>query len=257
MMRRVLALVFAPLLSVALLGAPAAANHSWNDYHWSSGSTQLTVVVGDNVSGPWDPLLTTVEQQWATEPIKTDAVTGSTVPATCAPVEGTVQACNSEYGDNGWLGLARIWLDADGHIVQGTAQVNDTYFNTDTYDDDTARLHVLCHEVGHTLGLGHRKRPQDQSCMNDNWGLFDDRYDQPDAHDYEQLNSIYGHDDSANGGDGGDDGGSGGPPCSKNPDHPNCDPNKFGAGHGSHGNETVHVSRGPNGQTIVTFILWA
>ena len=47
-------------------------------------------------------------------------------------VSGTTQVCNSSYGNNGWLGLASINLTGGTHITQGSAKMNDTYFNTAT-----------------------------------------------------------------------------------------------------------------------------
>ena len=36
---------------------------------------------------------------------------------------------DSTYGNNGWLGLATINITGGVHITQGTANMNDTYFN--------------------------------------------------------------------------------------------------------------------------------
>src|SRR3990172_4209485 len=112
--------------------------------------------------------------------------------ALCGPINGKVRACNSTYGSNGWLGLATIWLTSGTkHIYQGTAKVNDTYFNTSTYNSPVAKRHVLCQEIGHTFGLGHIKNQA--SCMNDLFGLFSTAYQSPNKHDYDQLASIYAH----------------------------------------------------------------
>jgi predicted Zn-dependent protease len=52
------------------------------------------------------------------------------------------------------------------HIVQGTTKVNDTYFNTATYNTRAWRQLVMCQEVGHTFGLDH----QDETFNNPNLG---------------------------------------------------------------------------------------
>jgi hypothetical protein len=70
----------------------------------------------------------------------------------CSPVVGKIRVCNAAYGRNGWLGLAQIWLSS-GHIVQGVTKMNDTYFALSKYNTPTWRNHVMCQEVGHTLGL--------------------------------------------------------------------------------------------------------
>lgn len=219
---------------IAVGGEPAAASHSWNGYHWPSGPGPVTVSLGDNVGGTWDGLLVVVDGQWDTTYVDVAAGAGAS-DAACSPVAGRVEVCNGEYGENGWLGLATVWFDSGGHIAQGTVQVNDSYFLTPTYDNDTARLHVMCQEVGHTLGLGHQKKPQARSCMNDSWGLFNTDYDQPNQHDYDQLNSLYAHDDTAPGG---------GTPCRN--------PKKCQQGAGQ--DENVKVERLPNGHTKVTWI---
>lgn len=233
--------VICALLFVAPVVAgssPAGASHSWGGYHWWSGAGAVTVSLGDNVSGVWDGLLTTVDVQWDTTYVNVATVAGGS-DAACAPTAGKVEVCNGEYGQNGWLGLATIWLDGGGHIQQGRVQVNDSYFLTPSYDSDTARLHVLCQEVGHTIGLDHQKKPQAKSCMNDAWGLFSTDYDQPNQHDYDQLNSIYSHDDAAPGG------GGGGGLCANNPNHWKCSGGQ---------SEHVSVTHLPDGGHVVTWV---
>ena len=39
-----------------------------------------------------------------------------------------VRICNLAYGNTGWLGLASISLDSNGHIVKGYTKLDDTYF---------------------------------------------------------------------------------------------------------------------------------
>ena len=104
-----------------------------------------------------------------------------------------VRACNAAYGNNGWLGLAQIWISG-GHIVQGISKMNDSYLGSPAYSE-TNRQHVICQEIGHDWGLGH----QDESgadlntCM-DYSNALDNPH--PNSHDYAQLETIYGHLDS-------------------------------------------------------------
>jgi hypothetical protein len=110
-----------------------------------------------------------------------------------------VEICNSKYGNNGWLGIASIWASGN-HIVQGTVKVNDTYFNTSTYNTSAWRNLVMCQEVGHTFGLDH----QDENFNNANLGTCMDytsapsTNQHPNQHDYDQLVTIYSHLDSTN-----------------------------------------------------------
>ena len=115
---------------------------------------------------------------------------------------GTVQVCNGTYGRNGWLGLASINISGD-HITQGSAKMNDTYFATATYNNPNEKQHVICQEIGHTFGLGHTSEDgsSQDTCMDyfsntgANAGSVVSTH--PNAHDYDQLATIYGHLDSA------------------------------------------------------------
>ena len=94
--------------------------------------------------------------------VNTMVVTGQSM--SCAAVAGTTQVCNGKYGANGWLGAAQIWIDSSNHTLQGTAKMNDTYFNTTFYNTGPERQHVMCQEVGHTFGLDHQST--DGSSLN-------------------------------------------------------------------------------------------
>jgi hypothetical protein len=73
---------------------------------------------------------------------------------------------NSRYGQNGWLGLAQIWVSGN-HITQATTKVNETYFNMPQYDTPAWRRLVMCQEVAHDFGLDH----QDETFDNPNLGF--------------------------------------------------------------------------------------
>jgi hypothetical protein len=110
--------------------------------------------------------------------------------------------CSASYGNNGWLGLAQIWITGGTHIVQGVVKNNDYYFGSSTYQfNNTAEMqHVICQEIGHTFGLGH----QDESgislntCMDyyHNTSASDTKSTNPNQHDYDELVTIYSHLDS-------------------------------------------------------------
>jgi hypothetical protein len=74
-------------------------------------------------------------------------------------------------------------------------KLNDTYFNTATYNSPAWRNLVMCQEVGHTFGLDH----QDEDFNNANLGTCMDYTSDPEpnqhpnAHDYEELDIIYSH----------------------------------------------------------------
>jgi hypothetical protein len=195
---RRLAAIAALVLLVALPGF-ASANHSWGNYHWARVANPFTLKVGDNVSSQWDSVLDTTISDWTQSTVLnlTKVAGQGAFKRKCNPTVGRVEVCNNTYGNNGWLGVAQIWASGS-HITQGTVRLNDTYFNTATYNTTAWRNLVSCQEVGHTLGLDH----QDENFNNANLGTCMDytsnpgTNQHPNAHDYAQLVSIYSHLDS-------------------------------------------------------------
>ena len=133
--------------------------------------------------------------------LDTSIVPGRTTPRNCRPTSGQDEICNASYGYNGWLGLAQIWVSGS-HITQGIVKLNDTYFNTPTYNKPAWRQFVVCQEIGHTFGLDH----QDTTFNNTNLGTCMDYTNDPDGtlygqkdnerpnqHDYDELAIIYAH----------------------------------------------------------------
>lgn len=190
------------LLPAVLIAIPVAvfATHSWNGYHWARTSNPFTLKTGDNLSVNWKPFLTTTVSDWSLSDILDLTVVPGQAKGNCRPTAGRVEVCNKAYGNNGWLGLAQIWVSGL-HIYQGTTKVNDTYFNTSTYNTDPWRQMVMCQEVGHTLGLDH----QDENFSNTNLGTCMDYTsnplgppdnEHPNQHDYDELAIIYAHLDS-------------------------------------------------------------
>lgn len=198
MLKRIGSLVLAMSLALAAFTSTASASHSWGNYHWARTSNPFTLKLGDNVSSAWDSYLATTSSDWSQSTVlNTTIVAGGTSARRCRPTNGRVEVCNSTYGSTGWLGVAQIWASGS-HITRGTVKVNDTYFNTSTYNTPAWRNLVMCQEVGHTLGLDH----QDENFSNPNLGTCMDYTNNPstnqhpNAHDYEQLELIYAHLDS-------------------------------------------------------------
>ena len=192
------------LVSVLLSAFPsiAGANHSWGGYHWARSSNPFTIRLGDNVSGGWDRYLATASSDWTRSSVlDTRVVSGGATPRTCRPTSGRDEVCNASYGKTGWLGVAQIWITGVTHITQGTVRLNDTYFNTPTYNTPAWRRLVMCQEIAHTFGLDH----QDENFNNRNLGTCMDytsnpkgppSNEHPNQHDYDELAIIYAHLDS-------------------------------------------------------------
>lgn len=189
---------FLIFLIFAALPSSVRATHSWGGYHWARTSNPFNLALGENLSSTWAPILTTTSTDWSQSSVlDTTIIAGSTTPRRCRPTSGRVEVCNATYGYNGWLGVAQIW--ASGlHITQATVKLNDSYFNTPTYNTTAWRNLVSCQEVGHTLGLDH----QDENFNNANLGTCMDYTNDPSTnqhpnqHDYDELVTIYGHTDS-------------------------------------------------------------
>lgn len=202
MARRLLLLpllaAFAALPLLASGPTPAEADHSWGSYHWSSPTNALALNVGDNVGSAWDGYLNTAIADWnQSEELNLTKVAGKTRPSNCRPTSGRIEVCNAKYGNNGWLGIAQIWISG-GHITQAVAKMNDTYFNTRNYNKPEWRRLVMCQELAHDFGLDH----QDEDFYNPNLGTCMDytanplgppNNEHPNSHDYVQLGLIYDH----------------------------------------------------------------
>jgi len=168
-------------LSFGSLVPAVSADHSWGGYHWARTSNPFTLKVGDNVSSKWDSYLDEAIGDWnASTILDLTKVNGSTSPRTCKA-----------------LGLAQIWVSGS-HITKAVAKVNDTYFNTSTYNKPAWRRLVMCQEIAHDFGLDH----QDEKFNNANLGSCMDYTSDPDgppsnehpnAHDFEEIESIYAH----------------------------------------------------------------
>lgn len=292
------ALLVTGALAVAALGfqmSTAHATHSWKSYHWERPANPFVFSLGDNLTDPkWsakpEGMGTFLEQassDWAAAvEIDSDGVVVPSSPdaGKCdvkrnysGPVDSHIDVCSKEYGYNGWLGVAQIWV-IDGHIIKGVAKLNDSYFKSGTYDDPLWRDMVMCQEVGHVFGLGH----QDESFSNadiDPETCMDYTSDpagngQPNKHDYDQLTTIYSHLDPA---ETAEDTGSG--PGNGNGGKPNKgslpgklvavsgfefatyvrnDPSEWGTAVAftSKGQPRVFVSDFDNGVKVVTHVTW-
>lgn len=197
--------IAAVAIGIAFAVGPLSANHSWGSYHWARTANPFTLAAGDNVSSAWDSYLNTAISDWsASTVLNVVKVPGGTRPRNCKATTGRIEVCSETYGNTGWLGVARISVSGS-HITAATTKVNDTYFNTSTYNTPPWRRLVMCQEVGHDFGLDHQDENFSNSnlgtCMDytndpDGGGSYGPSNEHPNGHDYDQLISIYGHRDS-------------------------------------------------------------
>lgn len=198
MIKRAFALLAASALATLGVAGTANASHSWNNYHWARTANPFTLQLGDNVTSVWDSYLSTTSTDWTKSTVlDTTIVAGLANPKNCRATSGRVEVCNSTYGNTGWLGVASINISGS-HITKGTVKLNDTYFNTAKYNTPAWRNMVSCQEVGHTLGLDHQDENFDNANLNTcmDYTNLPDSNQHPNAHDYDELVSIYTHLDS-------------------------------------------------------------
>lgn len=184
---------------VLLLPVSAMASHSWGNYHWARTSNPFTLKVIDNVTSAWDSYLDVAEGDWNSSTVLNLIEVSGPVsnPKRCTSVAGQIEVCNATYGQNGWLGIAGISISGS-HITKGYTKLNDTYFNSPSYNTPAWRQMVTCQEIGHDFGLDH----QDENFNNANLGTCMDYTNSPgtnqhpNKHDYDQLVAIYTHLDS-------------------------------------------------------------
>ena len=237
-------------------GGVVLADHAWGGYHWPRTSDVVILQVGDNVSGAWDSYLDEAVADWSAAAfLHLDKIAGTTSPKNCRPRAGRIEACSERYGRTGWLGIAQIWLSG-GHITQAVTKVNDTYFNTATYNTPAWRRLVMCQEIAHDFGLDH----QDETFDNPNLGSCMDYTSDPDgppsnehpnAHDYEQIDLIYNHLDA------GAAAGIPGPGAAA--DGPFDVPGQWGRLVRTNGNDRVQVYERDlgRGNRLITHVFWA
>jgi hypothetical protein len=193
-----LTVVLALSIGFVVQAAPSQATHRWLHLHWGRSSNPFTLTYQANVSSTWTSLVSKVIGEWDNvaqySPGAFDVVNLVQGGGAKLKIE------SGNYGANGWFGIAEVSFEIlTGHIVDASVKVNDFYF-TGQYNTTAARDHVLCQEVGHTLGLDHNELPFlfGPSCMDDdNSTLNDPAFQTPNDHDADQLNTIYAHSDGS------------------------------------------------------------
>lgn len=182
-----------------------------------------------------------------------------------------VRICNLAYGNNGWLGLAGISIDAKGHILTGYTKLNDTYFSSGFYNTPEWKQSVTCQELGHNVGLHHQDENFNNSSLFSCMDYQNPPFPWANDHDFVQLEKVYAHtdlfDSYAGGGDGGGDGGGGGgggcnaPPgkgCNKagvGQDNGNAK-SEWGHSQGRRGAHETFIRTDPDGTRHITFVTW-
>lgn len=175
----------------------ASANHSWAGYHWARSANPFNLKLGDNLTANWKNYLAVASTDWSISSVLDTTIVTGQAGSNCKATTGRIEVCNKTYGKNGWLGIAQIYLSGT-HITKGITKLNDTYFNTTTYNTPAWKQLVMCQEVGHNFGLDHQDENFNNSPLNTCMDYTSDPTpnQHPNSHDYEELSLIYSHLDS-------------------------------------------------------------
>ncbi len=237
----------------------AHANHSWRGYHWARTVNPFTLPVDDHMSDRWDSYLAEATSDWnVSDVLDLSVIPGDAMrPIDCQPILGRIQACSAKFGKAGWLSLGQVWLSDSEHINAALVKMNDTYFGAREFNDPALRRNRLCQEIGHVLGLEN----QDWTYENANLGTCLDSSNDPDggtggasetdpsaehpnAHDFEELDTIYGHLDATTTVGA----------FSLAPALNSTDPSGWGKKVGTHGHVTIYERPLGDGSRVITYV---
>jgi hypothetical protein len=263
--RKIMSALF--VLATAGMASTALADHSWGIYHWARTTNSFNLTVINSTTTDWDAYVSQAVGDWSASTKlnlveDTGGDTSSQTRRQCRGGSGTLRICNLAYGYNGWLGIAGISIDTNGHITTGYTKLNDSYFSTGYYNNASWKQSVACQELGHNIGLDHQDEDFDNQSLFSCMDYQDPPFGYPNAHDYDQLDTIYGHLDTYNSYTDGGGGGGGGGGC-KAPPGKGC--NKSGANGdvgwgmslGRRGNAETFIRIDPDGTVHLTHVTWA
>ena len=261
------ATVMAAIIAAAL-GAVVVADHSWGNYHWARTGSSFDLIVVNSTTDDWDGYVEIAAGDWSQARSLNmvqdlNGSTGDRDRRQCRAPGGAIRICNLAYGNTGWLGIAGISIDANGHISAGYTKLNDSYFSSAYYNTHDWKQSVVCQELGHNVGLDHQDEDFGNTTLESCMDYQDPPWPAPNSHDYGQLETIYTHLDSYNSyaaGEGGEDGGTCNAPPGKGCNKAGVGQDNFGKGWGislgRRGQKEKFLRIDPDGTRHLTFVTW-
>src|SRR5210317_1528964 len=137
-------------IAAILFSATSYADHSWSTYHWARDTTSFDLTIINSTTTDWDGYVSNAVSDWSVSSVlnmNEDLLSDDTSRKTrrrCSSPAGQVRICNLAYGQTGWLGIAGISIDSNGHITTGYTKLNDTYFSQSFYSTDPWKQSVTC-----------------------------------------------------------------------------------------------------------------
>ena len=272
--------LYLALLSITFITTSSIASHIWGDshdkddggvagYHWARDTSKVvTLTIQDSTStNQWQTIVNSALDNWN---LSNDITFNFSIELSdadrsrrqCKASNGQIRVCNYSYGiAKGWVGVAGLELDTDGHIIKGYTKLNDSFFDSQIYGYDSYnwRLLVACQELGHDFGLGHQDEnfsttTTPGTCMD--YTNNPDASTMPNYHDYETLGLIYDHNDTETIGGGGGCKAPQGVGCNRANNNSN-NKSEWGMSRGRKGNSETFIRITPDGIRHVTHVTWA
>ncbi len=160
-MKRFTIFLAAVLLATAVL-TPRGSAHNQTPQHWRYTGVPWTLTVYDGTTAPMDAAVSEAAANWDTWNLDTQV---SRVGITCGPFAYVVTTCvnSTSACAEPWAACHFGWTgDPATHYYQSQITVR-TEYNTSAYTQGV-RQSLVCHELGHALGLAHRDNSA-VSCM--------------------------------------------------------------------------------------------
>ncbi len=155
----------------------AWANHQWENYHWAKSQLGVCNLAQDTETHLYRTMLTLEWAEWS-------AGTELNLVPDCENPDITF--ANADYGSTTWRGRVIPEAAEPHQHLQGAALLlNERHFE---FKNNQCVQGVACHEIGHTLGLGH---VSSGSCMDITWANWCNAFATDfDAHDAQTVNQI-------------------------------------------------------------------